>query len=131
MDVLILNILDISQVACAEREHGREGTETGRRGHGTARAYNKAYPTGAGPLRAVRVVTRAAAVVEYEEGTCADAIAHGASAESAAAGAWDGAAVGFAVGTGVGAVGGSAVGLAVGCAFGAWAEFAAADADLQ
>jgi len=44
--------------------------------------------------------------------------------ESVAAGAWGGAAVGFAVGTCAGAA-------AVGCAFGAWAEFAAADADLQ
>jgi hypothetical protein len=51
--------------------------------------------------------------------------------ESVAVGAWDGAAVGFAVGTCVGAVDGSAAGSVVGCAFGAWAEFAAADADLQ
>ena len=41
MDVLILNILDISQVACAEREHGREGTEAGRRGHGAVRAWER------------------------------------------------------------------------------------------
>ena len=51
--------------------------------------------------------------------------------ESVAVGAWDGAAVVFAVGTCAGAVDGSAVGSAVGCAFGAWAECAAADADLQ